>query len=149
MVFSPHEQRKFGVVNTFLVKRKNHIPYICKANGCTYKTLFFHDQMKFDFLNYFLLKSHKMIHTYFACRPHKLDPITEYWNGTFSPFFTKAKSNYRGSAENPAHQNFFIHFFIDNSNVNFILYNLSCPKLKSGQLKVYKLMFALELSMKK
>ena len=38
---------------------------------------------------------------------------------------------------------------MDNSNVNFILYTLSCPKLKSGQLKVYKLMFALELSMKK
>ena len=61
----------------------------------------------------------------------------------------KAKSNYRGSAENPATQKFYIHFFMDNSNVNFILYNLSCPKLKSGQLKVYKLMFALELSMKK
>ena len=51
--------------------------------------------------------------------------------------------------ENQAVQKFYIHFFIDNSNVNFILYNLSCPKLKSGQLKVYKLMFALELSMKK
>ena len=63
--------------------------------------------------------------------------------------FAKAKSNYRGSAKNPATQKFYIHFFIDNSNVNFILYNLSCPKLKSGQLKVYKLMFALELSMKK
>ena len=62
---------------------------------------------------------------------------------------TKAKSNYRGSAENPATQKFYIHFFMDNSNVNFILYTLSCPKLKSGQLKVYKLMFALELSMKK
>ena len=61
----------------------------------------------------------------------------------------KAKSNYRGSAENQAVQKFYIHFFIDNSNVNFILYTLSCPKLKSGQLKVYKLMFALELSMKK
>ena len=56
---------------------------------------------------------------------------------------TKAKSNYRGSAENPAHQKFYIHFFIDNSNVNFILYTLSCPKLNSGQLKAYKLMFAL------
>ena len=55
-------------------------------------------------------------------------------------FPTKAKSNYRGSAENPATQKFYIHF---------ILYTLSCPKLKSGQLKVYKLMFALELSMKK
>ena len=62
---------------------------------------------------------------------------------------TKAKSNYRGSAENPAHQKFYIHFFIDNSNVNFILYNLSCPKLKSGQLKVFKMMFALESSIKK
>ena len=51
--------------------------------------------------------------------------------------------------ENQAVQKFYIHFFIDNSNVNFILYTLSCPKLKSGQLKVYKLMFALELSMKK
>ena len=63
--------------------------------------------------------------------------------------YTKAKSNYRGSAENPAIQKFYIHFFIDNYNVNFILYTWSCPKLKSGQLKVYKLMFALELSMKK
>ena len=34
----------------------------------------------------------------------------------------KAKSNYRGSAENPATQNFIFIFFIDNSNVNFILY---------------------------
>ena len=73
--------------------------------------------------------------------------INEIFTGDLTP--TKAKSNYRGSAKNPATQNFFINFFIDNSNVNFIWYNLSCPKLKSGQLKVYKLMFALELSMKK
>ena len=52
----------------------------------------------------------------------------------------KAKSNYRGSAKNPATQKVYIHFFIDNSNVNCILYNLSCPKLKSGQLKVKELM---------
>ena len=51
--------------------------------------------------------------------------------------------------ENQAVQKFYIHFFIDNSNVNFILYTLSCPKLKSRQLKVNKLMSALELSMKK
>ena len=51
--------------------------------------------------------------------------------------------------ENPATQKFYIHFFMDNSNVNFILYTLSCPKLKSGQFKVHKLRFALELLMKK
>ena len=67
-----------------------------------------------------------------------------FWNYTS----VKAKSNYRGSAENPATQKFYIHFFIDNSNVNFILYILSCARLKSGLLKVYKLLFALELSMK-
>ena len=53
-----------------------------------------------------------------------------------------------GITENPAIQIFFIHFFIDNSNANISLYTLSCPKLKFGQLKVKKLMFALELSMK-
>ena len=51
--------------------------------------------------------------------------------------------------KNPAHQKFFIHFFIDNSNANISLYALSCPNLDLGQLKVFKLMFALELSMKK
>ena len=51
--------------------------------------------------------------------------------------------------ENPAIQKFYIHFFINNSNANITLFTLSCPKLKSGQHKVYKLMFALELSMKK
>ena len=51
--------------------------------------------------------------------------------------------------KNLAHQKFYIHFFTDNSIVNFILYTLRYPKLKSGQLKVNKLMFALELSMKK
>ena len=61
----------------------------------------------------------------------------------------KAKSNYRGYIENPAHQKFFIHFFIDNSNANISLNTLSCPKSKFGQLKAYRLMFALELSMKK
>ena len=62
---------------------------------------------------------------------------------------TKAKSNYRGYIENPAHQKFFIHFFIDNSNANISLHTLSCPKSKFRQLKAYRLMFALELSMKK
>ena len=38
---------------------------------------------------------------------------------------TKAKSNYRGSAENPATQKFYIHFIMDNSDVNFILYTLT------------------------
>ena len=57
-------------------------------------------------------------------------------SNSFSPdfSFSKAKSNYRGYAENPAIQKFHIHFFIDNSNVNFILYTLSCPNLKTGQL---------------
>ena len=48
-----------------------------------------------------------------------------------------------------SHPKFFIHFFIDNFNANISLHTLSCPKLKFGQLKAYKLMFALELSMKK
>ena len=61
----------------------------------------------------------------------------------------KAKSNYRGYIENPAHQKFYIHFFIDDSNANISLHTLSCPKSKFGQLKAYRLMFALELSMKK
>ena len=73
------------------------------------------------------------------------------WLGFFylETIGVKAKSNYRGSAENQATQKFYIQFFIDNYNVNFILYILSCVRLKSGLLKVYKLMFALELSMKK
>ena len=54
-----------------------------------------------------------------------------------------------GISKNPAHQKFYIHFFIDNSNANISLYALSCPNLDLGQLKVFKLMFALELSMKK
>ena len=66
-----------------------------------------------------------------------------------NPKTTKAKSNYRGYIKNPAHQKFFIHFFIDNSNANISLNTLSCPKSKFGQLKAYRLMFALELSMKK
>ena len=51
--------------------------------------------------------------------------------------------------ENPAIQKFYIHFFIDNSNANMSLHTLSCPKLEFGQLKAYKLMLALELSIKK
>ena len=62
---------------------------------------------------------------------------------------TKAKSNYREYDQNPAIQKFYIHFFINNFNVNVSLHTLNCPKLKFGQLKAYKLMFALELSMKK
>ena len=52
----------------------------------------------------------------------------------------KAKSNYRGSAENQAVQKFYIHFFIDNSNADISLYALSCPNFNLGQLKVCKLM---------
>ena len=64
-------------------------------------------------------------------------------------FQLKPKAIIAGITENPAAQILFIHFFIDNSNANVSLYTLSCPKLKFEQLKVYKLMFALELSMKK
>ena len=48
-----------------------------------------------------------------------------------------------------SHPKFHIHFFIDNFNVNISLHTLSCPKLKFGQLKAYKRMFTLKLSMKK
>ena len=51
--------------------------------------------------------------------------------------------------ENPAIQKFYIHFFIDNSNANISLFTLSCPDFNLGQLKVYKMKFTLELSMKK
>ena len=51
--------------------------------------------------------------------------------------------------KNPATQKFYIHFFIDNSNANISLYTLSCPDFNLGQLKVYKMKFTLELSMKK
>ena len=54
-----------------------------------------------------------------------------------------------GITKNPAIQKFYINFFIDNFNVNISLHTLSCPKLKFGQLKAYKLLFSLELSMKK
>ena len=54
-----------------------------------------------------------------------------------------------GISKNPAYQKFYIHFFIDNYNANISLYALSCPNLVLGQLKVCKMMFALELSMKK
>ena len=62
---------------------------------------------------------------------------------------SKAKSNYRGSAENQAVQKFYIHFFIDNSNADISLLTLSCPDFNLGQLKIYKMKFTLELSMKK
>ena len=62
----------------------------------------------------------------------------------FFKSFKKTRQIIAGTTENPA-----IHFFIDDSNANISLYTLSCPKLKFGQLKVYKLIFALELSMKK
>ena len=51
--------------------------------------------------------------------------------------------------KNPAHQKFYIHFFIDNSNANISFYTLSCPDFNLGQLKLYKMKFTLELSMKK
>ena len=51
--------------------------------------------------------------------------------------------------KNPAIQKIYIHFFIDNSNANISLYTLSCPDFNLGQLKVYKMNFTLELSMKK
>ena len=54
-----------------------------------------------------------------------------------------------GITKNLAIQKKIIHFFIDNSNANISLNTLSCPKLKFGQLKASKLMFASELSMKK
>ena len=54
-----------------------------------------------------------------------------------------------GITKNPAIQKFYIHFFIDNSNANISLYTLSCPDFNLGQLKVYKMKFTLELSMKK
>ena len=66
-----------------------------------------------------------------------------------SKLLLKPKAIIAGITENPAIQKKFIHFFIDNSNANISLHTLSCPKLKFGQLKAYKLMFALELSMKK
>ena len=61
----------------------------------------------------------------------------------------KPKAIIAGITENPAIQFFFIHSFIDNSNANNSLHTLICPKLKFGLLKAYKLMFALELSIKK
>ena len=54
-----------------------------------------------------------------------------------------------GKSENSAAQNFFIHFSIDNYNANISLYTSSYPKLKFGWLKLYKIMFALQLTMKK
>ena len=51
--------------------------------------------------------------------------------------------------ENPAIQKLYIHFFIDNSNADISLFTLSCPDFNLGQLKVYKMKFTLELSMKK
>ena len=54
-----------------------------------------------------------------------------------------------GISENQAHQKFYIHFFIDNSNANISFYTLSCPDFNLGQLKLYKMKFTLELSMKK
>ena len=51
--------------------------------------------------------------------------------------------------ENPAIQKFYINFFIDNYNANISVYTLSCPDFNLRQLKVYKMKFTLELSMKK
>ena len=61
----------------------------------------------------------------------------------------KPKAIIAGIAKTKQSKNFFIHFFIDNSNANISMYALSCPNFNLGQLKAYKLMFALELSMKK
>ena len=61
----------------------------------------------------------------------------------------KPKAIIAGITENPAIQISFIHFFIDNYNANISLYTLSCPDFNLGQLKVYKMKFTLELSMKK
>ena len=61
----------------------------------------------------------------------------------------KPKAIIAGITKNPVVQKKIIHFFIDNSNANISLHTLSCPKLKFGQFKAYKLSFALELSMKK
>jgi hypothetical protein len=58
----------------------------------------------------------------------------------------KPKAIIAGKTKIQPSKNFII---IDNFNVNISLHTLSCPKLKFGQLKAYKLMFALELSMKK
>ena len=54
-----------------------------------------------------------------------------------------------GTTKNPAIQNFSLHFFFDNSKANISLCALSCPNFNLGQLKVCKLMSALDLSMKK
>ena len=54
-----------------------------------------------------------------------------------------------GLTKNPANQKFYIHFFIDKSNANISLYTLSCPDFNLGQLRLYKMKFTLELSMKK
>ena len=51
--------------------------------------------------------------------------------------------------KNQAVQKFYIHFFIDNSNADISLLTLSCLDFNLGQLKVYKMKFTLELSMKK
>ena len=51
--------------------------------------------------------------------------------------------------QNPATQKFYIQFFIDNSNANISLYTLSSPDFNLAQLKIYKMKFTLELSMKK
>ena len=53
------------------------------------------------------------------------------------------------TTKNPANQKFYIHFFIDSSNANISLYTLSCPDFNLGQLRLYKMKFTLELSMKK
>ena len=79
----------------------------------------------------------------------KLFPKSKRTNLFFYPekyLNTKAKSNYRGYNRKSSNPFFFVHFFIDNSDANTSLYTLSCFKLKFGQLKVYKLVFALELS---
>ena len=72
-----------------------------------------------------------------------------FWHFLIEKLFLKPKAIIAGITENPAIQKNFIHFFINNSKANISLHSLSCPKLKFGQLKAYKLMFALELSMKK
>ena len=61
----------------------------------------------------------------------------------------KAKSNYRGYNQKSSSLIYFIHFFIDNYNANISLYTLNCPDFNLGQLKLYKMKFTLELSMKK
>jgi hypothetical protein len=59
----------------------------------------------------------------------------------FSEYPLKTVAFIAAKSENPADQNFFIRFFIDNLIANISLYALSRPKLNFGCYLTFEIIF--------